>query len=255
MHNDMTTIGMVLALTPEDHSLPTQPAYRFEFLKQHYYEALESYGVLTIAIPCTLRHELIEQYCSLVDGLLIMGGEDVHPELYGEEIDPRCKPQMPRRDSFEAKLIRTAYEWGIPLLGVCRGIQIMNVAFGGTLYQDLADHPGSDPERISHAQIGELDFSTSHEVEIAEGSRLFSLVGEQSIETNTCHHQAIKRVADGFTVSARTGDGVAEALEPSGSGSFLLGVQWHPEVWPHDPVSRAIFGGFCREADQRRLAR
>jgi putative glutamine amidotransferase len=243
---------MVLALTPEDHTLRTQPAYRFEFLKQHYYEALEGYGVTTIGIPCTCRHELIDDYCDLVDGLLIMGGEDVHPELYGEEIDRRCLPQLPRRDTFEASLIIRAHERKIPILGICRGLQILNVAFGGSLYQDLEDHPIAGEAGISHGQIGELDFSTSHEVKIVAGTRLHKLVDKSEIVTNTCHHQAARKIGEGLVVSAVARDGIVEALETSDSDRFTMAVQWHPEVWPHEPVSRSIFAGFCEAARERR---
>jgi len=206
---------------------------------------------LTVGIPSTLRHNLIDDYCKMVDGILIMGGEDVYPELYGEEIDPRSKPQMPRRDNFEAALIKTAHQLGIPILGVCRGLQIMNVAFGGSLYQDIEDYDTQGAERVNHSQIGELDFSTSHPVEVVWDTLLHKLLGKSEIITNTCHHQAAKEIGAGLRVSACSSDGIVEAIESSEAKKFTLAVQWHPEVWPHDPVSQSLFSGFCRAADKR----
>ena len=111
-------IGVVLALTPEDHKFKALPAYRFEFLKQHYYEAVEAAGAVAIAIPLTEHHEHIGRYIDIVDGLFIVGGDDVHPELYGEAIDPLCQPQMPRRDNFEVALINAAFKVRKPIFGI-----------------------------------------------------------------------------------------------------------------------------------------
>lgn len=236
-------IGVVLALTPEDHELKAMPAYRFEFLKQHYYEAVEAAGAVAIAIPLTERLELAHSYCQIVDGILISGGEDINPELYGEQIHPLTKPKMPRRDHFEVALIRSAYALRKPILGICRGLQIMNVAFGGSLYQDISLYnPESD-----HSQDGEFDFSTRHPVRIEDSTLLHRLVGRSLIETNTAHHQAINRLGDGLKVSARSEDGIIEAIEADG---FTLAVQWHPEAWDQDPVSKAIFSGLVSAAEE-----
>ncbi len=230
-------IGVVLALTPEDHKFKALPAYRFEFLKQHYYEAVEAAGAVAIAIPLTEHHEHISRYVDIVDGLFIVGGDDVHPELYGEAIDPLCQPQMPRRDNFEVALINAAFNVRKPIFGICRGLQIINVAFGGSLFQDLSYQKGAG----NHSQVGELDFATRHLVNVVPGSMLSRLTPESSFETNTAHHQAIKRVGAGLKVAATAEDGVIEAIEADG---FTLGVQWHPEAWGRDPVSRSLFGAF-----------
>jgi putative glutamine amidotransferase len=234
-------IGVVPALTAEDHDFVPQPAYRFEYLKQQYYEAIEEQGGLPIGIPSTERLETIEQYCDIISGLLLVGGEDVNPSMYGEELDPLCKPLMPRRDQFECQLINACHRRQIPIFGICRGLQIMNVAFGGTLYQDLSQMPGA----ANHGQVGELDFSTRHQVEIVPGTTLNHILGANRIETNTGHHQGIKQLANGLTISAKTVDGVIEAIEGNG---FTIAVQWHPEAWSCDLYSRKLFAAFCEAA-------
>jgi putative glutamine amidotransferase len=232
-------IGLVLALTAEDHNFVSQPAYRFEYLKEQYYEAIEEQGALPIGIPATERLNSVEHYCDLINGLFLVGGEDINPSLYGEKLDPLCKPMMPRRDQFECQLINACFRKQIPIFGICRGLQIMNVAFGGTLHQDLSRMPGA----ANHGQVGELDYSTRHQVEIVAGTKLHQIIGVERFETNTGHHQGIKQLAEGLTASAKTVDGVIEAIEGSG---FTLAVQWHPEAWSCDQNSRKLFAEFCR---------
>lgn len=230
-------IGMVLALTAEDHSFVSQPAYRFEYLKEQYYEAIEELGALPIGIPATERLDSVEHYCDLINGLFLIGGEDINPSLYGEALDLLCKPLMPRRDQFECLLINACHRKQIPIFGICRGMQIMNVAFGGSLYQDLSQMSGA----VNHGQVGELDYSTRHQVEIVPGTKLHQIIGAERIETNTGHHQGIKQLAEGLTASARTADGVIEAIEGCG---FAMAIQWHPEAWSCDQHSRKLFAAF-----------
>jgi putative glutamine amidotransferase len=234
-------IGLVLALTAEDHDFVSQPAYRFEYLKEQYYEAIEEQGALPIGIPATERLSTIEQYCDMINGLFLVGGEDINPSLYGEALDPLCKPLMPRRDKFEYELINACYRRRIPIFGICRGMQMMNVAFGGTLYQDLSHMPRA----ANHGQVGELDYSTRHHVEIINGTRLHRILAVDRMETNTGHHQGVKTLGKGLTVSARTADGVVEGIEGDG---FTVAVQWHPEAWSCDPYSRKLFAAFCEAA-------
>jgi len=234
-------IGLPLSLAAEDHNFVAQPAYRFEYLKEQYYEAIEEQGGLPIGIPASERPEAVEQYCDLIDGLFLIGGEDVNPGLYGEELDPLCKPLMPRRDHFESRLILACHGRQIPIFGICRGLQMLNVAFGGTLYQDLSQMPGA----ANHRQVGELDFSTRHHVDIVSGTRLHQIISADRIEVNTGHHQGVKRLGEGLTASARTADRLVEAVEGRG---FTLAVQWHPEAWSCDPYSRKLFAAFCEAA-------
>ena len=186
---------------------------------------------------------MIEPYCDLFAGLMLVGGEDINPELYGEAIDSRCKPLMPRRDWFESKLLLECHRRRIPILGICRGLQIMNVAFGGTLHQDLSDRNGAG----AHGQIGQFDFSTRHSVKIVEGTRLHEIIGATLIETNTGHHQGINKLGDHLKISALAEDGVIEAVEGEG---FTIGVQWHPEAWQRDDISRKLFSSFSEAATE-----
>ncbi len=230
-------IGIVPALTPEDHQFIPEPAYRFEYIKQHYYEVLEEQGATPVILPASERHDNVTDYCELISGLLLVGGEDVNPSLYGEELDKYTSTLPPRRDLLERRLVQECCRRKIPILAICRGMQMLNVAFGGTLYQDLSHCRGAG----DHRQQGELDFSTSHQVQVVAGTMLHQILNCDMIETNTGHHQAIRHVGEGLIVAARALDGVIEALEGDG---FIIGVQWHPESWPADQISRRLFTAF-----------
>ena len=234
---DKPVIGISLALRVEDHDMQPLPSYRFEYLKQHYYEALEDHGALPIALPATELEQNAMEYSRRITGLLLVGGEDLNPSMYGEKVDRLTERYMPRRDQFESWLILACIEQQKPILGICRGAQILNVVCGGSLFQDLSYKPGAH----NHSQIGERDFSTKHRVTIIPHTLLHTLIGREQIETNTSHHQAIKKVGTGLKVSAEADDGVIEAIEGPG---FTLGVQWHPESWAADEISRSIFSGF-----------
>lgn len=236
-------IGIVLARTAEDHSFKPEPSYRFQFLKEQYYEPLEPRGLLPLGIPATERLENVGDYCKLIHGLLLVGGEDVNPECYGEMVGDAARTLPPQRDRLEIEMVRACLARGIPILGICRGLQIMNVAAGGTLYQDLSGCPGAG----DHRQTGELDFSTAHEVEIVPGTKLHEVLDRDRIVTNTGHHEGIKELGRDLTVSARAVDGVIEAVEGAG---FSLAVQWHPESWAVDEISRKLFDSFAAAAER-----
>ncbi|MDQ7850137.1 MAG: gamma-glutamyl-gamma-aminobutyrate hydrolase family protein [Armatimonadota bacterium] len=177
-----------------------------------------------------------------IDGLVLAGGPDVHPERYGQAIDPRAASSLEvvvERDALELDLIREALDRQIPVLGICRGIQVLNVALGGTLVQDLA-LAGVDPR--GHDQSGRLeDWQAAHQVQVKPGSRLHRILRKTQVPVNSFHHQAVDRPAAGTVVVARAPDGVIEALEASGH-QFVLGVQWHPErMWDRDAEQAALF--------------
>jgi putative glutamine amidotransferase len=185
-----------------------------------------------------------------VQGLLLTGGVDIDPVLYGEERHATVTAIEPERDVFEFALLRAAREARLPIFGICRGLQVMNVAFGGTLVQDIeAQAAGNLPHTVPTPPC-----AIAHEVWISKGSRLWTLMQEKMVDADTCsvnsrHHQAIKNLAAGFEVTATAPDGVIEAIEYP-NATFCLGVQWHPENFWRTGEFRPLFEGFieaCRQ--------
>jgi putative glutamine amidotransferase len=164
-----------------------------------------------------------------VDGIILSGGDDIDPARYGEAVHPRAELAPASRDEYEIALAHAAYDRGIPTLAICRGLQIANVAFGGSLHQHLPDAFGAI---VAHApQVDGATFRgliDEHRVAVADGSLLATIAGD-AVVTGSRHHQAIARVADSLRVVGRTPDGVVEALEAPGASAFWLAVQWHPE--------------------------
>jgi putative glutamine amidotransferase len=185
-----------------------------------------------------------------VDGILLPGGDDVLPSLYGEKAHQAFDPAEPGRDDFELELVRQATDANVPLFAICRGIQVLNVARGGTLVQDI---PSELPDAVTH-ELRETPFSIAHDVWISEGTLLHQLLRDR-IEGDACpvnsrHHQAVQRVGTGLIVSATAPDGVVEAVEDP-SRRFCLGVQWHPENFYRTGEFRALFEAFVTAAQQR----
>ena len=160
-----------------------------------------------------------------VDGLMLTGGEDMDPSWYGQEQSPLCNPPSRERDLFELALFAVARQREIPILGICRGIQVVNVALGGTLYQDLpTERPGSVDHNPSAPRA-----SRGHAVRLTEGSRAAEALGTVSVRVNSFHHQAVRDLAPSLVASGWTDDGLVEAVESLGDAPWLLAVQWHPE--------------------------
>jgi putative glutamine amidotransferase len=188
---------------------------------ESYVAAVRGAGAVAVLLPVDPRAPL--ELLDRIDGLLLVGGADVDPSSYGAEREPETESTYPERDAFEIALTRAALERGMPYLGICRGMQIMNVALGGTLVQDLG---GANPHRLVP---GSFDASINR-VALEPGSLAATAIGED-LHTAVCHHhQAIDRLGDGLVVSGRSvADGLAEALELR-NGGWGLGVQWHPEA-------------------------
>jgi len=189
-----------------------------------------------------------------VDGLLLTGGEDVSPALYGAEPHPNLGEVNPERDAFEIALVGESRGRDLPVFAICRGIQLLNVAFGGSLVQDIpSEIPGSLDHQWSVPQ--HESYALAHEVWIESDSLLARLMRERlndadSCEVNSRHHQAVKRVAQGFRVTATAPDGIVEAIEDP-AARFCLGVQWHPENFWRTGEFRLLFEGFL-DASRRR---
>jgi putative glutamine amidotransferase len=160
-----------------------------------------------------------------VDGLLLSGGEDIHPAWYGAEPSPHLYPPSRERDLFELALFAAARQRELPILGICRGIQLVNVGLGGTLFQDL---PSERPGPVAHDPGGSRD-ARSHEVRLQEGSRAARALGRTVLSVNSFHHQAVERLAGGLLASGWSADGLIEAVESPAEAPWLVAVQWHPE--------------------------
>jgi len=208
-------------------------------LAARYIEAVEKAGGIPLVLPAVNNRALSP--ASICQGLLFSGGGDPEPGLYGEEEHPRLGSVDRDRDYWEIHLVRRAVRQKIAVFGICRGLQVINVALGGTLYQDLPAQAGI----YGHSQDRPAE-KVSHRVWLEEGTLLHKIMKRKRIWTNSLHHQAVKEVAPGLVVSARTADGVVEALELPGD-SFFLSVQWHPERLAY-PGARKLFTAFVKNA-------
>ena len=222
-------------------------------LSETYQQALMGCGAIPIALPATVSRELIAECVGRCDGVLLTGGEDVDPRLYRNGLPPRLRgtvavtPDGGARDLRELVLIDEVFRQRKPLLGVCRGHQVLNVALGGTL---MADVLAQMPRAINHRRMDRRS-EIVHEVRLTRGSLLAKITGKQKLGVNSTHHQAVARVARPLKVAAVSSDGIIESLE-LGPGAvnvlpFLLSVQFHPErLVDRDPEHRAIFRGFIQ---------
>jgi putative glutamine amidotransferase len=212
-------------------------------LNSTYVIALESAGLIPIVIPPLASPDHARAILDRVDGLLLTGGEDVAPALYGQDQSDKCGSPNRSRDETEIALALAARETGKPILAICRGPQLLNVAFGGTLIQDI---PSEVPGALNHNADGERD-SRVHPVSIVPGSVTARAVGATELSVNSLHHQSVKDVAPGFRVTATAPDGIIEAIEYAGDDWWALAVQWHPEEMNDspEPWDRGLFRAFA----------
>lgn len=195
------------------------------FVNKAEMEAVKLNGGIPLPIPILEDVEQMKTLLNLCDGLVLPGGADVDPLYYGEEPHPKLGTVQPDMDEFIIKLLNLAFEVKMPVLGLCRGEQVINVAKGGTLYQDIPSCYGK--EHIMHQQTYRSNI-TIHNIDIVEGTVLHKIFGSTKLRTNTMHHQSVKDLGKDLIVSATASDGIIEAIE-SKDGT-VLGVQWHPET-------------------------
>ncbi len=201
-------------------------------LRPEYLRSLEGAGAVPMALPARPACDAGRVLDGL-DGLLLSGGADVDPALYGQDPHPALRRIERERDEFELALVREALRRDRPVLAICRGQQVLNVAMGGTLHQDI---PSEWELAAAHDAPGER-WDRSHEIEVLAQSRLRAILGRDRVGVNSMHHQAVDRLGDGLTVAARSPvDGVVEALEAP-AARFVLAVQWHPESFWNQPDS------------------
>jgi putative glutamine amidotransferase len=214
-------------------------------INQSYVRALSAAGCAPVLIPLIDDHDRLRAIYERLDGIVFPGGADVAPEAYGEAPIDNLNVVEPERDRTELTLARWAFDDDLPTLGICRGQQLINVALGGSLYQDLR-HQGVTTVEHSDADDRARD-ALVHGVRLDPDSRLAQLIDETNVDVNSLHHQAVKSVAPALRVTAKSEDGVIEAIE-SPERRFWIAVQWHPEEIDELPWVRRLFQGFARAA-------
>ena len=212
-----------------------------------YVTALENAGLIPLIVPPLANADAASAILDSVAGLVLTGGEDVDPARYGEKRHEKVRSVNPARDATEAALIKEAKERGTPVLAICRGIQILNVALGGTLVQDI---PSQCETKIAHDEESARD-SRTHEISVEPGSLIATAVGTEHLTVNSFHHQSVKRVADGMRVTARSPDGIIEGIESTDEDWWVMAVQWHPEEMTDsaEPWDRGLFQAFARKLE------
>jgi putative glutamine amidotransferase len=230
-----------VSLTPQG-----EPPQHEMALGLKYLQALEAAGAIPLVCP-PLAPELAESLLDRVDGLCMSGGPDLDPSVYGEQRHAATGPVQSELDDFELALGRAADAAGLPILAICRGMQVLNVARGGSLHQHLPDLNAGE---INHRQ-SEPGSETTHAVSIRESSRVARILERTTAEVNSFHHQGVSRLGDGLVITGRAPDGTVEAIEAM-DREFVIGVQWHAETLQFRPEQAALFAAFVDSARDRR---
>jgi putative glutamine amidotransferase len=215
------------------------------YVNAAYLHAVQQAGGVPVALPPQLSPSSLERLAGSLDALLLTGGGDMDPSHFGEDRHATLYDVAPARDSLELSVIQRALDQRRPILAICRGIQVLNVALGGSLYQDVASDPGTE---VQHSQKEGRDQAT-HKVTVTPGSRLARALGADEIEVNSFHHQVIKALGRGLTAVAWAPDHLIEGVELEDDSRWVLGVQWHPEhLTQHSEAARRLFSALVTAA-------
>jgi len=245
---DLLHIGLPCNISPSKERRDFYKGKEIHFNDAVFGDVLFSFrDILPQFIPIGESRALAKKYVTAIDGLLLTGGRDMSPSFYGEKALAKKYTGETKRPRFEIWLVRYALQYGIPILGICQGCQVINVALGGTLFQDL---PAQDGTRKAHSSKGRKVTDCRHPIRIMQDSRLSRILRKKRLVVNSAHHQAVNKVGRGLRIAAEAEDGVIEAIERAGE-PFCMGLQWHAEQMAGDTFNRKIFLAFfkaCREA-------
>ncbi len=234
----LALIGVSTSITIDKHP---ERAY----VNSAYLHAIQQAGGVPVPLPPQLSAASLERIVGELSGLLLTGGGDVDPARFGEAPHSTLSEVTPTRDTLETSAVQIALERRLPILGVCRGIQVLNVALGGSLFQDVGTDPGT---QLQHSQTEPRDQPT-HKVKVEPRSRLAQILGTDEIEVNSMHHQAVKSLGRGLIAVAWAPDQIIEGVEDTDPSRFVLGVEWHPEeLVGHSEPARRLFAALVAAA-------
>jgi putative glutamine amidotransferase len=249
--------------TRNNPPLVALPANTKELEAYHWHGTADTYlqavvhgiGGIPLIVPYLGNEVDFDALVARLDGVLLTGSRtNVHPESYGAATDPRAEPHDPSRDALAFALARAALRHGVPLFAICRGVQELNVALGGTLQSEVQEIEGRHDHRAPKAETRDERFAIRQDVHIVPGGMLAEILGAGTIRVNSLHRQAIDRLGEELVVEATAPDGTIEAVRVAGAATFALGVQWHPEYWVRtDLPSAKLFAAF-RAAIRKRMA-
>lgn len=222
--------------------------YRRIYVNEDYAAAVIKAGATPLVLSINDEESVIDEYVNIIDGLILSGGHDVDPREYKENPKPKLGQILPERDNFDLKLLKKAKEKNIPILGICRGSQLINVSYGGSLWQDLSY---SDKDYIKHNQVYGPDMAT-HTIKLETDTKLYNIFKKDSLSVNSFHHQIIKDLGQGLKLAAQAPDGIVEAFEDP-NYRFLIGLQFHPEMLHRvKDEMQNLFNEFVKEASEKR---
>lgn len=219
----MKKIGITAGLIINKNSRFTD--YKMVSVADNYVKSLTKVGAIPIVLPVLEDENIIKELIKNLDGIILTGGEDIHPKYYGEDEKPKLGEYNVERDEFDLKLAKIALELNIPILGICRGAQIINVASGGNLYQDIEY---ADIDSFKHDYEDEQALER-HNVIIEDGSIISEVFGLE-VMVNSFHHQSVKKLGKNLKITGISDDGIIESFEGTKKGNLVLGIQWHPEM-------------------------